>query len=458
MLHALLAASLVLGCFQEKAPKVAGRLKGHARGEPLGALELGDEAKKLRPAIEKLRGETFRRDVPLVLLDEEGFAVRVREHVVAEREGVDRAVEGTVAKLLGVLPAGVDWEAEESAARERRLSAFYDPRADTLVVKAGLAPGTARVLLARGLCAALDDQAFDLEAFAARGAGNGDARRALEAVAKGASMGVMRGWALQNIGTVMPDDIEDATTQGLADLADAPPCLWKSDVFGGLQGASFLVRLEDFRKAGNRPFVGADLAAAFRDPPRSSEQVIHPEKYWDPALRDDPVEVRFTFGDLPEGWSVLGEDTLGEFGWGLVVEPADGRQGLNPKSLARVKFSFRSSIGWGGDRFLLLGREERRLLVCETAWDTPQDATEFAGALNARDESLRAAAQAYAAEHGLAEEGSGLEVARPDEQGLTLVVWAGVSDEERARVRDAIRAVRGPDGDGGTAGAAEEPR
>jgi hypothetical protein len=440
MLHALLAASLLLGCFQEKAaPKVAGRLKGHAEGEPLGAAELDQEAKLLRPAIEKLRGETLQRDVPLVVLDEEGFALRVREHVAAEREAFDVAVEGTVAKLLGALPVAVDWETEGAAAGARRLSAFYDARADALVVKAGLAPGTARVLLARGLAAAIDDQAFDLVAFAERGAANGDARRALEAVAKGSSMGVMRIWALQNIGTVMPDDIEDATTQGIDELAEAPPFVWKSDVFSGLQGASFLVRLDDFRKAGNRPFAAADLAAAFGDPPRSSEQVIHPEKYWDPALRDDPVEVRLAVGELPAGWSVLGEDTLGEFGWALVVEPADARQGLNSKSLARVKFSFRSSIGWGGDRLLLLGKEERRLLVCETVWDTPQDAQEFAGALGAREEHLRSAALAYAAAHRL--EGSGLEIARPGEQAVSLVVWAGVSDEERSELRAAIRAV-----------------
>jgi hypothetical protein len=87
--------------------------------------------------------------------------------------------------------------------------------------------------------------------------------------------------------------------------------------------------------------------------------------------------------------------------------------------------------------------------VCETVWDSAGDAQEFAGALAAHDQGLRAAAATYAARHGLAEAESGLEVARPAESAVTLVVWAGVPEAERAAVRAAVQVA--PTGD-------EQPR
>ncbi len=438
MIHPLLVGALLFSLCQDQDPKVAGLLKGRAKGKPLDATELNEVAKKIRPEIEQLRGETFQREVVLEVLDEAGFAARTRERVAARMTPEERSAEGTVAQLLGLIPVSMDWESTATAALERRSNGFYDLRTDHLYLRAGQSPGTSRVLLARGLGQALDDQVFDLVGLAAREVGNADERFALEALMEGSSMSVMRAWAMQSIGAVMPEDMQDATTQGLKELEDAPPFLWKREYATGLLGAAFLLRLEDFRKAGDKPLKGADASAAFRDPPRSSEQILHPQKYWDPSTRDDPVPVRFEIGELPAGWTVVSEDTLGEFGWGLVVQPKDARSGLNAKTLGRVKFTFKSSAGWGGDRILLLGRGEARVLHCQTLWDTPEDAAEFAAAIATLEESLRGAASGFAAEKGLAAGDAGVEIVRRDEKGLALVVWAGVGVEERTRIRAAI--------------------
>jgi hypothetical protein len=110
--------------------------------------------------------------------------------------------------------------------------------------------------------------------------------------------------------------------------------------------------------------------AAHRDPPASSEQVLHPERYFD--ARDRPVEIALGGTDRIEadGWHASVEDTLGELGVRILV----GR-GLSAVSAARV------AEGWGGDRLRALAKGDELVLVWMTAWDRPEDASDFAGAL-----------------------------------------------------------------------------
>ena len=73
-------------------------------------------------------------------------------------------------------------------------------------------------------------------------------------------------------------------------------------------------------------------------------------------LREHTQEL---WGHLPGNPGVLsfGEDTLGEFGWGLVLESPDKRSPMSGKALNRARFTQKASEGWGGDRYVLLGRD-----------------------------------------------------------------------------------------------------
>ena len=73
--------------------------------------------------------------------------------------------------------------------------------------------------------------------------------------------------------------------------------------------------------------------AAFADPPRSTEQVLHPEKYVEgeePAL----VEIIGLGEALGEEWTLVVEDTFGEFLLRLYLETGFSRQ---KASLARSR-------------------------------------------------------------------------------------------------------------------------
>jgi len=120
------------------------------------------------------------------------------------------------------------------------------------------------------------------------------------------------------------------------------------------------------------------VGAAYDDPPLSTAQVIHPERYPD----EDPVEV--TVEDRSSGdWrrmrggsgvsDTLGEAVLYAMFWhnGVIEEDhlfSDER---------RYNYSHPITEGWAGDRVQPYRNGNQFGYVFETVWDTPADAREF---------------------------------------------------------------------------------
>ncbi len=105
----------------------------------------------------------------------------------------------------------------------------------------------------------------------------------------------------------------------------------------------------------------------YENPPRSTEQVLHPEKY---VSGEEPIAVELPDLDaaLGDDWTAISTDTLGEFLIMAYIEPW-----LESEAIAIAAAS-----GWGGDKYTLLkGPNDANLLAVSIAWDTPEDAQEF---------------------------------------------------------------------------------
>jgi hypothetical protein len=203
-----------------------------------------------------------------------------------------------------------------------------------------------------------------------------DRELAFQSLCEGSAMLAMSAWMMKHMGELDPNAMEEG---GLSMTAlDVPPFMWKPLVAAYMRGMTFVQR-------GQR--TGDDfLARAFEEPPRSSEQVLHPEKYWKEKKRDEPREIELDASALPEGWELLDQDTLGELVCSLVVEPRDERKGLDPTNafaILGIKYTNDAAEGWGGDRLALLGKGEQRALRWVTLWDSEKDAQEFEDALRA---------------------------------------------------------------------------
>jgi hypothetical protein len=109
------------------------------------------------------------------------------------------------------------------------------------------------------------------------------------------------------------------------------------------------------------------LDRAYDAPPRSTEQVLHPEKY---LSAERPVEIHTGPADeflAGRGYKRAYRTVLGELGAALVLETHFPKEDLAA-----------ASAGWGGDALSVYEKEGRLSLVLwATEWDTPEDASQF---------------------------------------------------------------------------------
>ncbi|MBP7215664.1 MAG: hypothetical protein KBA46_00060 [Candidatus Omnitrophica bacterium] len=106
----------------------------------------------------------------------------------------------------------------------------------------------------------------------------------------------------------------------------------------------------------------------YQDMPTSTEQIMHPEKYY--LARDNPHKVTLPDCAVVAGtaWKEINRETLGEFTFYLV-----GKHFIDELS-AKVM-----SEGWAGDECVLLENQQTQalLLVSSSRWDSQRDAEEF---------------------------------------------------------------------------------
>jgi hypothetical protein len=110
----------------------------------------------------------------------------------------------------------------------------------------------------------------------------------------------------------------------------------------------------------------AGVNSAYARPPITTEQILHPEKYFS----DEGPQVTIIpdiSSDLGKGWVQISDNTMGEFVIRTYLE-----EHLDDIQAATA------AEGWGGDRYsLLVGPEGERLLLSMIKWDDFQEAAEF---------------------------------------------------------------------------------
>ena len=242
---------------------------------------------------------------------------------------------------------------------------YYDPdTAEFVVVNDGaLLDAPAQWTHAHEYVHALQDQHYDLGALTDDTV-NSEFQAAVRALAEGEAELVQYLYLTE--GSFFSDEettaiIADAAAAGRDDLDNYPPVLISSLVFPYSSGSRFVEAL--YNDGG---FAAID--AAWLDPPRSTEQILHPERY---LAGDAPqiVALNPLTDTLGVGWEQIADDILGEF---FLREYLD--QQLAASAAERL------AEGWGGDRYAVYWNETTGGLVMalRLVWDTAEDAAEFA--------------------------------------------------------------------------------
>ncbi len=340
-----------------------------------------------------LRGLEFKNPVAPQFMERKDLREHMAKLFREEMSEEDIVLADASLKAFGFVPA--NFKTEELVLRlyAEEVAGFYDPkRKEIFLIKETEKPQKpgllARLLgatggfdkeeqkatLAHEMAHALADQHFDLEKMQQVVEDDDDQSLALQALIEGEATLVMmidmqrtEGDDGKEMLKASPEamDFSIGLMKGFLPFAsgktfrNAPPIFQETMLFGYLKGLVFLLHLtnDDEWNAVNR---------AFRSPPLSTEQILHPEKY----LRDvdAPVAIDLPkFGELAaSGWKELGQNVLGELQISVLLRRHWGKQ---------------SAAGWDGDRFAVFdGPDERVGMVWFTTWDSERDASEFAGA------------------------------------------------------------------------------
>jgi hypothetical protein len=338
----------------------------------------------LEARLSAVRGLEFRHPVTVRAMGPAEIAATIDEEIAHDLPPADLARLEGVYTTLHLIPPGSALGSSMRRLLTTQLAAFYDPRSKILAVSTeavraeegvglrilGAVSGrdpVGELVLAHELTHALQDQHWGIPSEAeAATESHGDrilARRALlEGDATWASFACVAG--------ATPDAKTRARvlsqlrllSQKLnAAYPDAPELLRDALVFQYEAGAAFVDRL-----LAHGGWAAVDRAQA--DPPQSSEQVLHPERYLN--ARDTPVDVQLSPTLLArDGFTLVMADTLGEVGVRTLA-----RRFLPPQDAERI------AAGWDGDRLAAFARGQDTVIVWLTAWDSEADASEFAGA------------------------------------------------------------------------------
>lgn len=371
--------------------------------EPPEVTKIRESIPRLKKELEELRGATFQRDVAVQYQSDEDFRAFLRKSL-DEQYPTERAErDSRLLQALGYLPEGYDLRQGLVDAMSSQALAYYDPEQGTFfVLKTEMPASEVDAAVLHELHHALQDQRHDLAALAAPLESpdfqNDDQGLAYKFLVEGEAFYVQMRFALQQQGGPralgmldqviglygntarrelermermqlgMMGDQAKAAVDAMEARAKLPGYLYHSIVSPYFKGGAAVHQV--FKRGG-----WAQIDGMFDGLPRSTEQLLHPEKVAGGPAPDAPVAVALPdlSSHLGEGWSLLGQNTMGELHLRTLFETLAGSEQTS------------AAAGWDGDRVQAYGKtgEAWAAIAWYLVFDGEDDARQFEAALNA---------------------------------------------------------------------------
>lgn len=410
--------------------------------EPPSPLDDNKPA-KMDPALEKkvnrlkqwagfLRGKKLKNEIKLAQMSDKEVAAMLLNEKNQELppEKIFAQEEESVA--LGFFPDNLDVKKMAADLVSAGVGAFYEPKSKHFVmvthenannndpIMKAFQEISDEITTVHELTHAVQDQYFDLQKMLPPDA-PADRAAAIRALVEGDATFVMLEYGIaRQTGGQRPDLLARGTGAELAEAMTAsmdgnpmvpentakmmklaPRLLSEELMFSYGQGFGFAYALHAAGNTQGAKGVKGQIAAmdaAFGQPPESTEQILHPEKYIDPEKYDAPTflsEIDLTqvaAGSLP-GYIKLGSDEMGEFRMKLWFEEIQ-RGGLYTHRIPDYKTRLRATrqqrmsaeiaaAGWDGSRVTTYQKpmpdsHARTLLTIVADFDSGKDAAEAA--------------------------------------------------------------------------------
>ena len=269
----------------------------------------------------------------------------------------------TSMKKFGLAPADFQLRPFLVKLLVEQVAGYYDPKAQEFFLADWIDLDGQKPVMAHELTHALQDQHFNLRRFEKWPKHDSDAELAERALVEGDASYLTAQYVARDPVRQFAF-LKSMLSGGAASseqIEKAPRALREQILCPYVQGMMWVMQV--YKQGGWEA-----VSAAYKNLPKSSEQILHSEKY---GAGEAPqrVSVRDLSPSLGRGWRMADNDVWGEWGCYLLLD----------EFLQSVDVSRRAAAGWGGDRYaLFVGPRKTDVLVAlKTVWDTEEDAREF---------------------------------------------------------------------------------
>ncbi len=338
--------------------------------------------------VAELRSLDIRKPLEVAWITRSEFTATLDSMIAVEAPDSLVVPIGKRCRALGLVPDGFDLRDGWKALFSEQVAGFYDPRRGKFFMVefapddplAALIKQSERAMIAHELVHALQDQHFGLLNLPIEDYSNEDRLVAAKSIVEGDATLAMQLFAMGEMGmeltqpmmTLMRGTMYSMAEQGMPgmpSLSDSPSYIVTPLLFSYADGMTFVGEAY-FRE--KWPAVDS----LFTSPPVSTEQILHPEKYFDEP--DLPRTVALDDVDLPDGWSRVETNSLGELIMRIWLEGGVSKLVAAP-----------AAAGWDGDRVDTYEHADGRLaFLWASIWDQESDAEEFTKAATAAVDSI----------------------------------------------------------------------
>lgn len=336
------------------------------------ALGWQDALAEIETVVAELRGLAAIKSTPVSFLSRDEAATHIERWFDNEYTSERLARLYHLYRALDLAEPGLDLSALLLDFHKSAVAGYYDADDATMYIilpddpLGAMLPLTQELTYIHEFTHALQDQHFDLNDFMESNSNDGDldGQLALSALVEGDATHM----ALLFLVLLHEDDERIRRRPGSeADMPPAPPAklprIMLSEIdFRYWEGKRFVEQLVNARG-------WAVVNRAFREnPPGTSEQIMHPERYLQ-GQAAIPIEIPDLADIAGDGWRVVFESAVGEF---YLLHHLETQ--VNKPHSARY------ANGWGGDSMRIYIDEagDEMMWIWHQVWDRPKDAEQFA--------------------------------------------------------------------------------
>lgn len=309
--------------------------------------------------LPRLQPLAFNERPQPAFISQEQLQVHLASQLDREKERRQISRDKDIYTMLGLVDDGVDLHRLYRDLLEEQVAGLYDYEEQRLyVVLRDEAFGMLEEsTVVHELYHALQDQRFGLKSFFDDVEGDDDQSLARSAAVEGGAVYVELLYDQRYLDVSKLAAL--AEKQSTARLDAAPRAVREALLFPYTNGTRFVGTVQ----AGGG---WESVDRLFREPPVSTEQVMHPLKYVQKE-QPKPVALPNLLPALGPGWTERRTGVLGEF-----LAQQHLREFIDDRTADKA------AAGWGGDRYASYqSNDGRRVFALLTTWDTADDAHEF---------------------------------------------------------------------------------